>query len=93
MPTFNLSGADPTRRHNLLRLIARNLAFFGTALLGAATLVWLVPDHVAAPLAPIYALVMIVLAHRWFSPNRRPASESAATTRIDEGLSDDERGR
>lgn len=95
MPTFNTSGADPTRRHHLLKQIVitsiRNIVFCGIALLGAGALVWLVPDHMAAPLAPLYALFMVVLAHRWFAPDRRPAG-SAAAPRL-EGPADDERSR
>lgn len=95
MPTLNTSGADPTRRHHLLTLIVINsigtIVFCGVAL-GAGSLVWLVPDHMAAPLAPLYALVMIVLAHRWLAPDCRPVSGSAAAPRL-EGPADDERSR
>lgn len=96
MPTFNTSGADPTRRHHLLKLIVinsiRTIVFCGIALLGAGSLVWLVPDHMAAPLAALYALFMVVLAHRWFAPDRKPASGSAAAPHL-EGPADDERSR
>jgi hypothetical protein len=96
MPIFNPSGADPARRHHLVKLIVINsirpIVFCVIALLSAGSLVWLVPDHMAAPLAPIYALFMVVLAHRWFSPDRKPASGSAAAPPL-EVRADDERGR
>ncbi|ETD34315.1 hypothetical protein [Williamsia sp. D3] len=96
MPIFNSSPTDDARRHHFLKLIVinsvRTIVFCVIALLGAGSLVWLVPDHMAAPLAPIYALFMVVLAHRWFAPDRRPPSGSAAAPGI-EGPADDERSR
>lgn len=87
MPAFDSPSPGPTRRQHLLRPIVHVLVFSGIALLGATTLLWLVPNEMAAPLAPIYALIMVVFAHHWFSPKRRTASGSAAAPR------DDERGR